>query len=372
MMAKDEIDWATSWHSTSSLSGLTRNPYDLNRDPGGSSSGTGAAIAADLATLGIGEDTGGSIRVPSSFCGLVGIRCTPGLISRSGLSPLLVPQDTPGPMCRTVRDTALMLDILAGFDERDPYTAAAFIAGKPTGGSYAANLSVEKIKSARIGVLSETFGSDSDPDCRSVNMVMKNTLQKLQENGTTLINVEIPNLKHYLQTTFMYPQRSRSDLDAFFSRHPYLKTNTTEIYEKKQYHPALDLFEDIATGPGDPQKDAGFTDRLFARDELQRLIITVMAKNALDALAFPDVQVPAPSLDDVLAQRWSGATFPTNTLIASQSLLPAISIPAGLTEGDSGLPVGLELLGLPYREQLLLELAYGVEKVTMARKPPTL
>jgi Asp-tRNA(Asn)/Glu-tRNA(Gln) amidotransferase A subunit family amidase len=265
-----------------------------------------------------------------------------------------------------------MLDVLAGFDERDPYTAAAFIAGKPTGGSYAANLSVEKIKSARIGVLSETFGSDSDPDCRSVNMVMKNTLQKLQENGTTLINVEIPNLKHYLQTTFMYPQRSRSDLDAFFSQHPYLKTNTTEIYEKKQYHPALDLFEDIATGPGDPQKDTGFTDRLFARDELQRLIITVMAKNALDALAFPDVQVPAPSLDDVLAQRWSGATFPTNTLIASQSLLPAISIPAGLTEGHSGLPVGLELLGLPYREQLLLELAYGVEKVTMARKPPTL
>src|SRR6186713_475963 len=93
-MTQMVIDWATSWHSTSSISGVTCNPYDTQRDPGGSSSGTGTAVAADLALLGLGEDTGGSIRVPSSFCGLVGIRCTPGLISRYGLSPLLVPQDS--------------------------------------------------------------------------------------------------------------------------------------------------------------------------------------------------------------------------------------------------------------------------------------
>lgn len=371
------------------MSGVTRNPYDLKRDPGGSSSGTGTSIAADLGLLGIGEDTGGSIRLPSTFCSLVGLRCTPGTISRYGLSPLLVPQDTPGPMCRTVTDVALMLDVLAGFDERDPYTATAVLSGQPVGGSYAANFSVDKIKSARLGVLREAFGpdsdSDKDKDCGSVNRVINVALSKLEQNGTTLIDVEIPNLKHLLEITFTYPQRSRSDLDAWFARHPLLNTtNTKEIYGSKRYHPALDLFEDIALGTGTPQKDPEFTTRLLAREELQRTIISLMAKHQLDALTFPDCQIPAPLLDDILAQRWPAAAFPTNTLVASQSLMPAISVPAGLTEaegegegdgrgeGEAGLPVGLELLGLPYREQALLELAYGVEQLVMGRRPPPL
>ncbi|KIX94593.1 uncharacterized protein Z520_09639 [Fonsecaea multimorphosa CBS 102226] len=365
-------DFATSWHSTSSLSGTTKNPYDTKRDPGGSSSGTGAAVAADLGLLGVGEDTGGSIRVPSSFCGLVGIRVTPGIISRAGFSPLLVPQDTPGPMCRTVTDAALMLDILAGFDEQDPYTAAAVIAGPPTGGSYAANLSADKIKSARIGVLRDVFGPESSPDSQAVNKVITGALQTLQDNGTVLVDVEIPNLMKLLEITFTYHQRSRSDLDDFFSRHPFLKTNTKEIYDSKKYHPALDLFEGIATGIGTPQEDPDFTARLLAREELQRAITVTLAKHNLDALAFPDVQIPAPLLEDVLSQRWPAADFPTNTLVSSQSLFPSVTVPAGLTQGGSGLPVGLELVSLPYREQKLLELAYGVEQLVQGRKPPVL
>ncbi|KIW74471.1 hypothetical protein Z517_12411 [Fonsecaea pedrosoi CBS 271.37] len=365
-------DFATSWHSTSSLSGTTKNPYDTKRDPGGSSSGTGSAVAADLGLLGVGEDTGGSIRVPSSFCGLVGIRCTPGIISRTGLSPLLVPQDTPGPMCRTVTDVALMLDVLAGFDEQDPYTATAVIAGPPVGGSYGANLSVDKIKSARIGVLRGVFGPESSPESQSVNKTINAALQTLQDNGTVLVDVEIPNLTKLLEITFTYHERSRSDLDQFFGRHPFLKTNTKEIYESKKYHPALDLFEGIATGIGTPQNDPEFTTRLLAREELQRTITVALARDNLDALAFPDVQVPAPLLEDVLSQRWPAAAFPTNTLVSSQSLFPSITVPAGLTEGDSGLPVGLELVGLPYREQKLLELAYGVEQLVQGRKPPVL
>jgi Asp-tRNA(Asn)/Glu-tRNA(Gln) amidotransferase A subunit family amidase len=360
------------------MSGVTRNPYDTARDPGGSSSGTGTAVAADFGLLGVGEDTGGSIRVPSSFCGLVGIRCTPGTISRYGMSPLVVPQDTPGPMCRTVTDTALMLDVLAGFDERDPYTATAFISGKPVGGSYAAGLSVDKIKSARIGVLRHVFGPDSDPMCRATNEAINKTLKTLEGAGTTFVEVEIPNLSHLLETTFTYPQRSRSDLDAFFGRNPHLDIKkTTDIYEAKKFHPALDLFEDIALGVGDPRKDPDFAGRLLDREELQRLVVTTLAKHNLDALAFPDVQFAAPLMDDILGQRWSAAAFPTNTLIGSQALLPAVSVPAGLTENaegeaTNGLPVGLELLGLPYHEQSLLELAYGVEQITMARRPPKL
>ncbi|KAJ9633875.1 hypothetical protein H2204_006661 [Knufia peltigerae] len=367
-------DWATSWHSTSSVSGVTKNPYDLTRDPGGSSSGTGTAVAADLGLVGIGEDTGGSIRLPSFFCGLVGLRCTPGTISRFGLSPLLVPQDTPGPMCRTVTDAALMLDVLAGFDERDPYTATAVISGPPKGGSYAANLSVGKIKSARLGILEGTLGPESDPACRSVNKVFNDTLQTLQDNGTTLVNVQLPDLAQILSLTFTYPQRSRSDLDAWFARHAFLKTDTKTIHDSKQYHPALDLFEDIALGPVTPERDPTFTSRLLARDRLQQAVVSLVAKYELDALAFPDCQIAAPLLKDVLAQRWLAGKFPTNTLVASQSLMPAISVPAGLTQDGAGpsLPVGLELLGLPYREQTLLELAYGVEQIVAGRQPPPL
>ncbi|KAK6380102.1 hypothetical protein LTS17_005290 [Exophiala oligosperma] len=367
-------DWATSWHSTSSVSGVTKNPYELTRDPGGSSSGTGTAVAADLGLVGIGEDTGGSIRLPSFFCGLVGLRCTPGTISRFGLSPLLVPQDTPGPMCRTVTDAALMLDVLAGFDERDPYTATAVISGPPKGGSYAANLSVGKIKSARLGILEGTLGPESDPACRSVNKVFNDTLQTLQDNGTTLVNVQLPDLAQILSLTFTYPQRSRSDLDAWFARHAFLKTDTKTIHDSKQYHPALDLFEDIALGPVTPERDPTFTSRLLARDRLQQAVVSLVAKYELDAFAFPDCQIAAPLLKDVLAQRWLAGKFPTNTLVASQSLMPAISVPAGLTQDGAGpsLPVGLELLGLPYREQTLLELAYGVEQIVAGRQPPPL
>ena len=117
-------DWATSWFSYSSISNETRNPYDLDRDPGGSSSGTGAAVAANLCTVGLGTDCGGSIRVPASFCNLVGVRSTPGVVPRTGTSYLVIPQDTCGPMTRTVTDAARVMDVLAGYDPADPYSAA--------------------------------------------------------------------------------------------------------------------------------------------------------------------------------------------------------------------------------------------------------
>jgi amidase len=130
ILAKSTMpDFATSGFGFSSKSGETKNPYVLERDPGGSSSGTGAAVAANLATVGIGEDTGGSIRAPASFNNLIGVRVTPGLISRTGMSPLVVFQDTAGPMTRTVTDAAILLDAMVGYDPRDPYTAAYAIAG---------------------------------------------------------------------------------------------------------------------------------------------------------------------------------------------------------------------------------------------------
>jgi amidase len=132
VLAKTTLpDWATSWFSYSSLTTETRNPYDPNRDPGGSSSGTGAAVAANLATVGLGTDCGGSVRVPASFCNLVGVRSTPGVVPRTGTSYLVIPQDTVGPMARTVEDARRVFGVIAGYDPADPYSVAATIARAP-------------------------------------------------------------------------------------------------------------------------------------------------------------------------------------------------------------------------------------------------
>lgn len=369
-------DWATSWHSTSSLSGLTGNPYDTSRDPGGSSSGTGAAIAADLALLGVGEDTGGSIRLPSSFCGLVGLRPTPGMISRAGLSPLVVPQDTPGPMCRTVRDTALMFDSMVGFDAKDSYTSANIIAGLPQGGSYASTLHLAQPSALRIGVVRELFGSDKDTKQAPVNDVVQKALQKLEAAGATLVDLAVPNLFQYFIETFLYALRSRSDLDSFFKSHPspeISKLSIADLGASNTFHPALDLLEAIIKGPESPHDSKGeFSRKVQAQAEFQRTVLSAMAASNVSLLAFPDCRIPAPENKDVLQPPWGGAAgFPTNTLLASQAILPAISVPAGNTH-DLGLPVGLELVGPPYSEQRLLEAAACVERVVQGRVSPRL
>jgi amidase len=119
-------DFAASWHGHSSRSGVTRNPHDPRRDPGGSSGGTAAAVAAGLGVAGVGTDTGGSVRVPASFCGVVGLRPTPGLVGRAGVLPLIADQDSPGPIARTVSDAAVLLDVIVGWDEADPTTAVGY------------------------------------------------------------------------------------------------------------------------------------------------------------------------------------------------------------------------------------------------------
>ena len=161
------------------MSGEILNAYDTARETGGSSAGTGAPIAANYALLGIGEDTSGSIRVPASFCNLVGLRATVGLVSRNGLSLLVKTQQTPGPLTRTVRDAALMLDFLMGYDPKDPYTAMATIAAPSRGGSYAASLSEGLISRSRIGVLISVSDPDSDVECNAVNQVIREAFSTL-------------------------------------------------------------------------------------------------------------------------------------------------------------------------------------------------
>jgi amidase len=209
ILAKTSLpDFATSWFAYSSKSGTTRNPYDLARDPGGSSSGTGAAVAANFAAVGIGEDTGGSIRVPSSFNSLVGLKVTPGLISRTGMSPLVLFQDSAGPMCRTVSDVAALLEVLVGFDAEDPYTAAAVIAGKV---KYTAYLDLAALKGATIGVVRQAFGAADDAEAQSVNEVIEQAIAAMKKAGATIVDVKILDLVDQILYSSLYITHSKHE-----------------------------------------------------------------------------------------------------------------------------------------------------------------
>ena len=370
-------DWATNWFSTSSLSDITRNPYASDRDVGGSSSGTASSIAADLAILGLGEDTGGSIRLPASFCGLVGLRPTVGMISRYGMSPLVVPQDTPGPMCRTVRDAAIMMDVLVGFDENDNYTTANLIAGEPRGGSYAAGLDAAKPENLRIGVLTELFGDDADPEMSPINKCVRGALATLRSHGAKVIDITIPNLKQYFISTSLYQTRAQNDIDTFFkttTHSPSLRDLSVQsiFSDPSAWHERLDLFKLIASSPHNPHDDPDYAEKMLAQEEFRRVILVTMATTEVDLLAFPSCKIGAPKTADVLRGRWGIYDFPTNTLLASQAVLPAVGVCVGMTEGEVRLPVGLELVGVPYSEQGLLEAGAVVERVVGGRISPAL
>ena len=179
-------DFAAGWFSSSSLTGHTKNPYDPARESGGSSAGTAAGVAANFGLVGIGEDTGGSIRIPASFNNLFGLRVTTGLISRAGFSPLVHFQDTPGPIGRTVSDIATLLDSIVGYDPQDPFTVTASAA--PVIGGYAEALEIDvPLATWRIGVLETGFGSDEDPDAAPVNLAVRAALAQLGDLGVATV-----------------------------------------------------------------------------------------------------------------------------------------------------------------------------------------
>lgn len=324
-------------------------------------------MAANLGAVGIGEDTGGSIRVPSSFDNLVGVRVTTGLISRKGMSPLVVFQDTAGPMTRTVKDAAILLDTLVGYDPEDPFTAAATLARDA--GSYADGLSEDSLRGARIGVVREAFGSDEDPDSAEVNRVVGEAIEAMRQAGAEIVDpVSIPDLMGFIGITSLYLSQSRYDIDKFLSGRPGSHT-VGELYDTKRFHPRLDLFTAIAEeAPEDPEEDPNYHRGLAAREEFRRAILGVMASEGLDALLYPNSQVLPPTRKELDDWKWTVLTFPTNALIAAQADLPSISLPAGFAGGS--VPVGFELVGKPYGEAELLSLAHSYEKAASPRRAP--
>jgi len=363
-------DFAAGFVGYSSVHGQTRNPYARSRDSGGSSAGTGAGIAANLGLVGIGEDTGGSIRVPASFCNLFGLRVTTGLISRAGMSPLVAEQDTPGPMCRTVDDLARVLDVIVGFDPADE--ATAIHSEWAANGSFLDALDDATLDGARIGVLRGVFGDIDERRVTAVNETVDAALAEIEAAGATLVDpVEIEGLETFLDDTSLYGLVAKRDLNEFFAGLSQPPVDSFgAIYDQEAYHEALEHIETIAEAPTDPTVDREYWWRVARQAMFRRRIEYTLVDHELDALAFPDVQVVPPVAEDYHTGEITRADVPTNTFIASQSGCPAISMPAGFT--DDGLPVGIELLGAPLSDRRLVALAAAYERAVEPRRVPEL
>jgi amidase len=363
-------EWANirSSHSTSGWSGrggLTKNPYALDRNPCGSSSGTGAGISANLAAVGIGTETDGSIVCPSSSNGLAGIKPTVGLVSRSGIIPISHSQDGAGPMCRTVRDAAILLGALTGVDPEDTATAAS--AGKSQT-DYAQYCDRNGLKGARIGVARKYFGFSD-----TVDALMEQALAAMKQQGATLVDpADIETFGKFDDSellVFMY--ELKADLNAYLARlGPAAPVRTLKDIidfnernrQKEMPYFGQDLFVK-AEGKG-PLTEKEYVDALAKNHQLARTegIDALMDKHQLDAIVAP-TGGPAWLTDLVNGDHVAGGS----SNAAAVAGYPNINVTAGFL---SGLPVGISFFGRAWSEPTLIKLAYSFEQATKARQVP--
>jgi amidase len=357
-----------------SLFGATSNPYALDRTPGGSSGGTAASITANFATLGVGQEGNSSIRRPSAWTSIVGMRPTAGLVSRSGVWggwPSLF--GSLGPMTRNVTDLAILLDVMVGYDAEDPLTA--FGVDQTPGKSYTRSLDMNGLKGARIGVIRETISYNAEPtskDFAKVDAVFDKAVGELRAAGAVIVdNVAIPDLNPLIAKRASGPDDSKA-IDVYLARNassPY--KNRQELYTpanlaKVGAHKQMGRGSQESTAPVGPAYMKHY-ESLMARDELMTNILKVMADNRLDAIVHKSVEHSPTLIKDGINppyQNHKGViTVNTTTVYAS-----SMSVPAGFT--DEKLPVGITFLGRPYAEATLLKLAYAYEQATHHRIPP--
>jgi amidase len=363
-------EWANirSSHSTSGWSGrggLTKNPYALDRNPCGSSSGTGAGISANLCALGIGTETDGSIVCPSSSNGLAGIKPTVGLVSRSGIVPISHSQDGAGPMCRTVRDAAILLGALTGVDPRDSATAGS--QGKSFT-DYTQFCDPNGLKGARIGVARKYFGFSE-----AVDALMEQSLDAMKKQGAILVDpADIETLGKFDESellVFMY--ELKADLNSYLAGlGPNAPVRTLKDIidfndrnrQKEMPYFGQDLF--LKAEAKGPLTEKAYIDALDKNHQLARTegIDATMDKNHLDAIVAP-TGGPAWLTDLVNGDHVAGGS----SNAAAVAGYPNINVTAGFV---SGLPVGISFFGRAWSEPTLVRLAFAFEQTIKARQAP--
>ena len=339
----------------SSLGGQTRNPYDPARNPGGSSGGTGAAVAASFASVAWGSDTCGSIRIPAAVHNLFGLRPTKGLSSIDGILPLSHSQDTGGPLTRTVADLAIALDATVGPDPADP--ATAILEGRETP-NFQAALDAAALDGARIGILEAWVPEQGSAG--SVTRVIRDALGEMEELGATVVDVEIPDMDDLLSNTGLIDFEFKFDLMDYLAGVPDAPVSSLEeILEAGLHHEALDgNFR--RRNARDARESPELDETMERRRALTAAVVDFLDREDLDALAYPTMRQETALIGAAPA----GATC----FLSAHTGLPALTIPAGFTA--SGLPVGLELLGRSLDDARLVAFAFAYESAAPRRRAP--
>jgi amidase len=359
-------EWA-NFRSTKSSSGWsarggqTRNPYVLDRNPCGSSSGSGSAIAANLAAIGIGTETDGSIVCPAATCGIVGIKPTLGLISRSGIIPIAHSQDTAGPMTRTVADAAILLGILVGNDRNDPITAQSAKGAK----DYTKFLQKDGLRGMRIGVGRQYFGRNA-----KIDGVIEPHLQILKNGGATLMDVKFPTLQQFGDAEYeVLLYEFKTDLNKYLAERnsPYKTLADLIKFNEDNRDREMPFFgQEIFL---QAEKKGNLSERAY-RLALQKSknlsqaqgIDAIMTTNKLDAIVAPSGGVAW--MTDLI--NGDCGVFESSSLSAVSGY-PNITVPAGYVQG---LPAGISFFGRAFSEPTLIKIAYAFEQATKARRTP--
>ena len=378
VLAKSNMaEWAFSPYETVSsiLPGYTRNPYALDRVTAGSSGGTAAAVAASLGAIGLGSDTGNSIRGPSSHQALVGIRSTMGLTSRAGVVPLNLLADIAGPMARTVEDAVAVFQVIVGEDPDDPVTMRTSYAQpglRPSGHpaeipNYRAALVRDGLNGARLGVLRQAYERDSTD--QEIIQVFTAAIEELKRVGATVIDpapVDLANVRRAENAGtcggFKY------DINRYLSGHGNSVPvhSLDEIVRSRRFHPSVQLrlerAQDSMENNG-PESAACKAEADY-REQFRSAVLATMHTHKLDALIYPTWSNPPRLIGDL------NTPHGDNSQVFSPTTgFPSINVPMGYTRGGT-LPAGMTLFGKPWDEATLIRLAYSYEQATHHRRPP--
>lgn len=367
VLAKSNLaEWAfTPYETVSSiLPGYTKNPYALDRVTAGSSGGTAAAVAAGLGTLGLGTDTGNSIRGPSAHQALVGIRSTMGLTSRAGVIPLNAGADIAGPMARSVADAVAVFDVIAHSDPEDAVTAEADTRRAPR---YADALRKGALRGARIGVLRQAY--DRPTLDGEVRQVFERALADLRRAGAVVIDsVRVDSLDAIQRRQQGGCNRFKADLERYFAaRAPNAPVKTLEeIIRSRRFHPTVEQrLRDAAASTDVPESSPGCLSRERVRADVRTAVTQLMDAQRLDALVYPTWSNPPRLIGDLNTPHGDNSQ-----LFSPTTGFPAITVPMGYTRGNR-LPAGLQFFGRAWDEFRLIGYVYDYEQATRHWRAPT-
>jgi len=351
-------EWAFSpFQTVSSIAGTTRNPYDLSRVPAGSSGGTAAAVAANLGMIGLGTDTGNSIRGPASHCNLVGFRSTMGLTSRDGIIPLYLRNDIGGPLCRTVEDAVRVLDVIAGHDEADSITK---LSEGMMPESYLDHLKDDGLKGKRIGVF--RFYTDKPSADPQVTQVFERAIEYMKSEGAVIVDpFSIHDFDGLCEG--IWCNTFKRDLSAYLEslenpRH----RSVEEIYGTGLHSEYIeDRLKSMAESDQEPECGNVYCEPKNIK--LRDVVSGKMDRLELDAIIYPTWSNPPRKIGDM-----ESPAGDNSQRIPPHTGMPGVTVPMGYTYND--LPAGLQIVGRLFSEATLIEIAYAYEQTTMHRKPP--